>query len=112
MIESAEQAQCNGTLSSLRQFETFLYPFQPVGHPINALGKLCNFYMDLGKFDMNVRYLALDRADPVLQFANVIPRSVHNATYVAKMLKNNVVGLDHGFELSQKPTALNSDPWL
>jgi hypothetical protein len=57
--------------------------------------------VDLGKFDMNARYLALDRAKPVLQLANVIARSLDYATYVAKMLKNDVVGLNHGMKLSK-----------
>src|SRR5947209_2081723 len=50
---------------------------------------------------MNVRYLALDRANTVLQFANAIARPVDDATDVAKMLKNNVVGLNHRLNLSQ-----------
>jgi hypothetical protein len=53
-------------LSSVRQFETFLDPFQSVGQPINALGKLRNFHVNLCKFNMNVRDLALDRANAVL----------------------------------------------
>jgi hypothetical protein len=54
---------------------------------------------------MNVRYLALDRADPVLQFANVIARSVDDVTNVAKMLKNDVVGLNHCLKLSKAACA-------
>jgi hypothetical protein len=53
-------------LSSVRQLETFLHPFQSVGQPINALGKLCNFHMNLRKFNMNVCGLALDRANTML----------------------------------------------
>jgi len=97
-------------LSSVGQFETFLHPFQSVGHPINALGKLCDFHVNLRKFNMNVCDLALDRANAVLQFADVVTRSVDYATDVAKMLKNNVVGLNHRSKLSQKSIAVNSDP--
>jgi hypothetical protein len=53
-------------LSSVRQFETFLHPFQPVGQSINALGELRNFHVNLRKSNMNVRDLALDRANAVL----------------------------------------------
>jgi len=97
-------------LSSVRQFETFLHPFQSVGQPINALGKLCDFHVNLRKFNMNVCGLALDRANTMLQFAHVIARSIDYAADVAKMLKNNVVGLNHRLKLSQKSIAVNSDP--
>jgi hypothetical protein len=53
-------------LSSVRQFQTFLYPFQSVGQPINALGKLRNFHVNLRKFNVNVSGPALDRANAVL----------------------------------------------
>jgi hypothetical protein len=53
-------------LSSVRQFETFLHPFQSVRQSINPLGKLCDFHVNLRKFDMNVCGLALDRADTML----------------------------------------------
>lgn len=53
-------------LSSVRQFEAFLHSFQSIGQPINALRKLCNFHVNLRKFNMNVRGLALDRANTVL----------------------------------------------
>jgi hypothetical protein len=86
-------------LSSVRQFETFLHPFQVVGQPINALGKLGNFHMNQRKLNMNVGGLALDRANTVFQLADVGPRFVHDAPYMAKMLKNNVVGLNHRLKL-------------
>src|SRR5438128_12569666 len=92
-------------LSSVRQLEAFLHPFQSVGQPINTLGKLCNFQVTLRKFNMNVRGLSLDRTNTVLQFADVVARSVYHATYVAKMLENNVVGLNHRLKLSQKSNA-------
>lgn len=81
----------------MRRFLTL----EPIGQPINTAGKLCNFHVDLCKFDMNVCDLALDRADTMLQFADVIARSVDDAPYVAKMLKNNVVGIDHRSKLLQ-----------
>jgi hypothetical protein len=96
-------------LSSVRQFETFLHPFQSVGHPINAFGKLRNFHVNLRKFNMNVCDLTLDRANTMLQFADVITRSIDHATDVAKMLKNNVVRINHSLKLSQKSIAVNSD---
>ena len=64
-MESVEPTQCRD-LFSVRQFEAFLYPFQSVGQPINTLGKHCNFHVNLRKFNMNVRGLALDRANTVL----------------------------------------------
>jgi hypothetical protein len=63
----------------------------------------------LGKLNMNVCGLALDRANTVLQFADIVARSVHHTTYVAKMLKNNVVGLNHHFEAITKVGCCDSD---
>jgi hypothetical protein len=68
--------------------------------------------MNLCKLNMNVCDLALDRANTVLQFANVVARSVDYATDVAKMLKNNVVRLNHRLKLLQKSIAVNSDRQL
>lgn len=99
-------------LSSVRQFEAFLHPSQSVRQPIDAFGKLRNFHMNLRKFNMNVRDLALDRTNTVLQFANVVARSVNYAADVAKMLKNNVVRLNHRLKLLQKSIVVNSDRQL
>ena len=97
-------------LSSVRQFESFLHPFQSVRQPINALGKLCDFHVNLRKFNMNVCNLALDRANTVLQFTDVVTRSVDYAADVAKMFKNNIVRLNHRLMLARKSIALNSYP--
>ena len=62
----SSSSHCRAEISSIGQFEAFFHPLEPIGQPINAFGKLCNFHVDLRKFDMNVCDLALDRANTVL----------------------------------------------
>ena len=53
---------------------------------------------------MNVHHLALCGATTVVQFAYVVARSVDYATDMTRMLKNNVVELNHHLKLSQRST--------
>ncbi len=53
-------------LSSVGQLKALLDPFQSVGQPINAFGKLCYFHVSRSKFNLNVRGFSFNRANTVL----------------------------------------------
>jgi hypothetical protein len=66
--------------TSFDTLKTEVHPIQPVRH---------------------VSVLILQAADALFYLADVVTRSVDYAADVAKMLKNNVVGLNHCLTVSQ-----------
>jgi hypothetical protein len=84
--------------SRVGQIETSLDPLDSEIHAIQPV--------------RHIGILALEISETLLDLANIIGDTIKRATDMAKVLKNNVVELNHRLKLSQKSIAVNSYPLL
>jgi hypothetical protein len=72
--------------SCVSQIETLLDTLDPQIHTVQPV--------------RHVGILVLETANTLLYLTDVVPHIVDRAPDMAQMLKNNVIGLDHGMKIS------------